>query len=191
MWELHGYLRTDKSAGVFATGGPWERSLLQVANGSGNQLQLQTVWEEMRSALRQWLERQQTPGSSLSLDKASYAQAVRTFNALQRAAARGPDQLEQVPLDAVLTTQRELSALQAIIAREHAALQAKLAEAAAAGGAGAGGMDGGAAGGGGGGAALASAASLGRMSQVRGAEDDDADTEADVGSEATDMADSD
>jgi hypothetical protein len=34
----------------------------------------------------------------------------------------------QVPLDVILSTQRELAALQAIISREHAALQARLAE---------------------------------------------------------------
>jgi hypothetical protein len=43
-----------------------------------------------------WLEKQSTPGSSASLDKASYAQAVATFNALQAAAAKGPDYLDQV-----------------------------------------------------------------------------------------------
>jgi hypothetical protein len=52
IWELHGILRTEKSSGLFASGGQWERSLLQVVNGLGNQLQLQTVWEEMRGSLQ-------------------------------------------------------------------------------------------------------------------------------------------
>ncbi|GBF92335.1 hypothetical protein Rsub_05537 [Raphidocelis subcapitata] len=188
IWELHGILKTDKGSGLFASGGQWERSLLQVANGGGNQLQLQTTWEEMRGALQSWLERQTLPGSSASLDKGSYAQAVRTFNVLQEAAAKGPDYLDQVPLDQILSTQRELLALQSIISREHAALTARLAEAAAAGGGGGG--EGGAAGDAGAPPADGLIASIGQLPAIRGEGDDDEDTDGDAGSEATDMDDS-
>jgi hypothetical protein len=188
-YELHGYLRTDRTAGLFAAGGQWERSLLQVANGAGGQLQLQALWDAMRAALSQWLEGQQQPGSSASLDKAAHARAVRTFNALQEAAAKGPEYLEQVPLDQILSSQSELLALQAVIAREHAALMARLQESGGRAAAGAGD-----AATGGGGAAAAEAGGmfsvLGQLSTIKGAEDDDADTDADVGSDATDMDDS-
>jgi hypothetical protein len=66
--------------------------------GTGSHVQLQQVWEEMRSALQAWLAEGQLPGGLASLDKASYEQAVCTYAVLQEAASKGPEFLEQVRL---------------------------------------------------------------------------------------------
>ncbi|KAF8071060.1 hypothetical protein HT031_001142 [Scenedesmus sp. PABB004] len=124
--EFHDHLRTDKTGGIFMAGGAWELSLRECMAGSSNHLQLLQVWEEMRGALQTWLAAGRLPGGLACLDKASYAQAVQTYRVLQDAAARGPECLEQVPLDQILTSQRELLALQHIIQREAAAAQSRL-----------------------------------------------------------------
>lgn len=64
--------------------------------GTGNHLQLLQVWEDMRAAIQSWLAADQLPGGVATLDKATYAQAVHTYQVLQEAASKGPDFLEQV-----------------------------------------------------------------------------------------------
>jgi hypothetical protein len=65
-------------------------------SAAGNHLQLHQLWEEMRTALQTWLAAGQLPGGLSNLDKASYEQAVHTYQVLQEAAVRGPEFLEQV-----------------------------------------------------------------------------------------------
>eukprot|EP00878_Enallax_costatus_P032101 GHUV01035202.1.p1 GENE.GHUV01035202.1~~GHUV01035202.1.p1 ORF type:complete len:299 (+),score=101.73 GHUV01035202.1:239-1135(+) len=124
--EFHENLKTDKSSGLFVTGGAWEMSLRECITGSGQHLQLLQVWEEMRIALQQWLAAGQLPGGLASCDRASYEQAVLTYQVLQEAACKGPEYLEQVPLDQILTSQKELLALQHIIQREAATAHSRL-----------------------------------------------------------------
>ncbi|WIA11822.1 hypothetical protein OEZ85_011912 [Tetradesmus obliquus] len=124
--EFHDNLKTDKSSGIFAAGGPWELCLRECLSGMCSHLQLQAVWEEMRGALQGWLAEGALPGGLASLDKASYEQAVATYAVLQEAAAKGAEFLEQVPLDQILTSQKELLALQHIIQREAAAAHSRL-----------------------------------------------------------------
>jgi hypothetical protein len=155
----------------------------------------------MRSALQAWLAEGALPGGLASLDKGTYEQAVATYAVLQEAAAAGPEFLDQVPLDQILTSQRELLALQHIIQREAASAQSRLAALAAASGG-----EGAAA------AAVVTAAAvplelpgleaaglsggvllgLGRLPRIR-AQDagapSDVDTDQDAGSEATELDD--
>lgn len=67
-----------------------------VVTGQGNHVQLQHVWEDMRAVLLQWLAERQLPGGDVHMDKASYDQAVRTYQVLQEAANKGAEYLEQV-----------------------------------------------------------------------------------------------
>lgn len=52
MAELHEHLRTDKSSGVFATGGSWELQLMACARGEAGMTQLVAVWDEMKAAIQ-------------------------------------------------------------------------------------------------------------------------------------------
>lgn len=126
MAELHDHLRTDKASGLFASNGPWEAGLMACVRGEAGMSALLGLWEDMKTAIQTWLAAGSLPGGLDALDRQTYEQAVATYAVLQEAASKGLESLEQVPLDQILTTQRDVLALQHVIQRELAATHSRL-----------------------------------------------------------------